>query len=88
MKPVVYILKSESGKYYIGSTDNLDRRLNQHNSGHTHSTKRMGNLSLVFCQEYETLKNARNIEFSLKKLKRKDYIEKIVKEGYIKMMPR
>ena len=88
MKPVVYILKSKSGLYYVGSTDNIERRLVQHNSGHTHSTNRMGDLELVFSQEFPSLKDARNIEFRLKKLKRKYYIEKIVKEGYIKITPR
>ena len=88
MKAFVYFLKTESGKYYIGSTVDLDRRLKQHKSGHTHSTKRMGKLELIFSQEYSNLKDARNIEFNLKKLQRKDYIEKIIKEGYIKMTPK
>ena len=88
MKPVVYILKSNTGKYYIGSTDNLERRLIQHNNGYTHSTKRMGHMIVVFYQEYENLKDARMVESRIKKLKRKDFIEKIVKEGYIKITPR
>lgn len=87
MKPVVYILKSELGKYYVGSTSDLERRLEQHKNGYTPSTRRMGNLKLVFSQEYENLKDARNIEFNIKKFKRKDVIEKIIKEGYIKIMP-
>ncbi len=88
MKPVVYILKSETGKYYVGSTNNLERRLSQHVSGQTHSTKRMGSMNLVFQQEYNTLTDARSVELRLKKLKRKDFVEKIVKEGYIKIAPR
>ncbi len=88
MKPVVYILKSNLGKYYIGSTYNLERRLAQHAEGHTHSTKRMGYMELVFSQEYKSLKDARNVEFHIKKLKRKDFVEKIVKEGYIRITPR
>lgn len=88
MKPVVYILKSESGKYYVGSTNDLERRLIQHSSGHTHSTKRMGNLKLVFSQEFVSLQDARQIEICIKKLKRKDFVEKIIKEGYIKITPR
>lgn len=88
MKAFVYILKTESGKYYIGSTSDLPRRLIQHLSGHTYSTKRMGKKELIFSQEYSSLEDARNVEFKLKKLKRRDYIEKILKEGYIKIMPR
>ncbi len=88
MNFVVYILKSELGKYYIGSSNNLERRLKQHKDGFTHSTKRMGKMNLVFSQEYQSLEDARSIEFKLKKLKRKDFIEKIIEEGYIKIMPR
>lgn len=72
----------------MGSTDNLERRLNQHKSGHTASTKRMGELKLVFSQKFDTLKEARGIEAKLKRLKRKDYIEKVIKDGYIKILPK
>jgi len=87
MRSFVYILKSDSGKYYIGSTNDLPRRLEQHKRGNTPTTKRMGCVSLVFSQEYDSLKDARNIEFRIKKLKRKDYIEKIINEGHIKILP-
>ena len=48
----------------------------------------MGHMIVVFYQEYENLKDARMVESRIKKLKRKDFIEKIVKEGYIKITPR
>jgi len=83
----VYILKSEKEKYYIGSTTDIERRMEQHKGGHTPSTHRMGKLELVFSQKFETLENARNIESRLKKFKRRDYIEKIVKDGFIKILP-
>jgi predicted GIY-YIG superfamily endonuclease len=55
--------------------------------GFTPSTKRFGQIELVFSKEYETLKEARKIEMKLKKLKRKDYIQKIIEDGDIKMRP-
>ena len=85
MPGFVYILKDEKGKLYIGSTDNLDKRMRQHKAGHTQTTRRMKNAVLVFSQKYPTLEQARKIERKLKKLKRKDYIEKIIKDGYIKI---
>lgn len=82
----VYILKSlRDGRYYIGSTTNIEKRLKHHKGGFTPSTKRFGGVELVFQQKYESLKNARYIEKRLKKLKRKDYLEKIIKDGYIKL---
>lgn len=86
--PHVYILESiNDGRYYIGSTDDLELRIKHHISGHTPSTKRFGKIKLVFSQEYETLKEARIIEKKLKKLKRKDYLQKIIQDGFIKMKP-
>lgn len=82
----VYILKSEkNSKYYIGSTNNYKKRIQQHNSGNVRFTKSIRPLKLVLVQEYKNISIARKIENKLKKLKRKDYIDKIVKEGFIKL---
>lgn len=83
----VYILKTKSGKYYVGSTENLSTRLAHHIGGHTPSTKKLGAEALLLSQEYETLKDARSVEYKIKNLKRKDYIEKMLKDGYIKVKP-
>jgi putative endonuclease len=84
----IYILESlKDGRYYIGSTINLETRLKHHQGGHTPSTKGFGEIKLVFSQQYNSLKEARIIEKRLKKLKRKDYIKKIIEDGYIKMIP-
>lgn len=83
----VYILKTKSGKYYVGSTTDITARLEHHFGGHTPSTKSLKAEEVLLKQEYKTLKEARLIEKKIKKLKRKDYIEKIVKDGYIKIKP-
>ena len=46
-----------------------------------------GGVHLVFSQKYENLNDARSVERKLNKLKRKDYIKKIIKDGFIKMRP-
>ena len=84
----VYILKSlRNGRFYIGSTINLEKRLKHHFGGFTPSTKRFGKMELVLSQEYSTLSEARKIENKIKKLKRKDYIEKMIKDKIIKLHP-
>jgi len=84
----VYILKSvRYDRFYIGSTTNLEERLKHHFSGFTPSTKRLGEIKLILSQKYPTLKQARSVEKKLKRLKRKDHIERIVKDGIIKMRP-
>lgn len=83
--PYVYILQNTKGNFYIGSTTDLEERLKHHKGGYTPSTSKMGDLNLVFSQKFDTFKKARQIENRLKKLKRHDYIEKIVSDGFLKM---
>lgn len=85
MKGFVYILKDEQGVFYVGSTDKPDRRIIQHQKGYTQTTSRMENVQLVLLQECESLKVARQVERKVKSLKRKDYIEKMVRDGHIKL---
>ena len=81
----VYILQSErNGKYYIGSTNDIRRRLKQHNSGMHLSSKRLAPFKLKLFQEYASDQEARQIETKLKKLKRRDYIKRILNDGIIK----
>ena len=48
----VYMLRGESGRHDIGSTANLERRLEEHHRGQTYSTKRLGgNLEVVAAVE-------------------------------------
>lgn len=83
----VYILKGSSGRYYVGSTDNIQRRLGQHKRGHTSTTKRIGSpIELVFLQEFSTLDQARATEKRIKSWKRRDFIEKVIKDGRIKVI--
>ena len=82
----VYILQNPTnGRFYIGSTTDIGKRIAHHRGGFTPSTKRLGAINLVLKQEYPDLPTARIIERKLKKLKRRDYIEKIVREGIITM---
>ena len=83
----VYILQTKAGKYYVGSTINLEKRLLHHLGGFTPSTKVLGAERLLLSQEYSTLSDARYVERKIKKLKRRDYVEKIVQEGYIRILP-
>ena len=85
MKGFIYILKSDLGVYYVGSTSDIDRRLRQHKSGTTRTTRNKNIQNLVFLQEYNFLSQARKIEKKIKNLKRKDYIERIIADGYIKV---
>jgi len=63
-----YILYSEKiRKYYVGSTQDLETRLSQHNSGHTKSTKGKGPLKMVLSFLFETRSEAMQLERQIKK---------------------
>jgi len=84
MDGYVYILRSiRNRRFYIGSTDNIERRLKEHKEGMCHTTKRFLPVELVLYQKYDSLTRARDIELRLKRMKRKDIIQRIVNEGKI-----
>jgi predicted GIY-YIG superfamily endonuclease len=66
----VYILRGSSGRYYIGSTENLARRVDEHRRGSNHTTRRLGaELELVISRVVEDAAEARRIELALKRKK-------------------
>jgi putative endonuclease len=70
-----YILKSEkTNKLYIGHTENLERRLFEHNSNQSKSTKNKGPWKLIFSKEFSTRSDAMKFELKLKSIKNKDYL--------------
>jgi len=74
-----YILESEiNGKYYIGSTQNTQKRLKQHNSGKSHSTQYARPWKLIFTKEFQTRSEAVKYEKYLKSLKKRVQLEKII----------
>jgi putative endonuclease len=64
----VYGIKSESsGRIYIGQTSNLETRMKQHSAGKVLSTQNDCPWSLVALKGFETRREARWLEFQLKK---------------------
>lgn len=85
-KGYVYILQSsKTNNYYVGSTNNIIDRLQKHNSGFVKSTRARGPWELRFCQEYDSLTNARRIEYKIKQLKNKKIIQQIIEDKKIKL---
>ena len=62
-----YVLKStKDSNYYYGSTDDLKRRIMQHQSGSVGSTECRLPLSLIYYEAYQTLGLARQRERQVK----------------------
>lgn len=63
----VYILKSiDRNWYYVGSTNSLERRLNEHNKGKVSSTKSKIPLEIVKTFSFESENEARLYEHRIK----------------------
>ena len=66
----VYILRTSSNTLYIGQTNNLERRLEEHKNNKTKSAKYIryfSSFDLIFKEMYSTRKEAMNREIQLKK---------------------
>jgi putative endonuclease len=75
----MYVLKNtKTERYYIGSTNNLERRIKQHANGHTRTTRVLGALTLVYKEEFSSILEARQREKKLKSYKSKKYIEWLI----------
>ncbi|HEY4488713.1 MAG TPA: GIY-YIG nuclease family protein [Candidatus Paceibacterota bacterium] len=77
----VYILRSEkNGKLYKGLTEDLRRRLDEHNSGHSGFTKSGAPWKLVYYEAFISRRDARREELFLKSGKGKERIKYLLTE--------
>jgi len=78
-----YIIQNPSGILYKGSTDNLKKRLEQHN-GKTifrSFTAKRGPWKLVYFEEFLTRKEATDRERFFKSGKGREFISKVIEAG-------
>jgi putative endonuclease len=77
----VYILKSKiNGSYYKGSTENLQRRIREHNEGKEIYTSRLRPWDLVWYCEKTSLSEARKLEYKLKNITSVKRLEVFIKK--------
>jgi len=78
----VYLLKSlKDNKYYIGQTDNLERRFGEHNSGKSKSTKNRRPFILIGYENYSTRNEARYREYRIKNsIEKQEFIKEMLKQ--------
>lgn len=78
----VYILTCADGTLYVGSTNDIEKRLHQHNNlkSGAHYTKIRRPVSLSYFEKVTTFSEARSREGALKRLTRKEK-EKVIKNS-------
>ena len=80
MKYYVYILQCSDSTLYIGTTNNLEKRLSAHNKSKYGAkyTKTRRPVALVYSENCKTRGNALKREHALKKLTRKEKLSFII----------
>ena len=76
----VYVIQSETGQSYIGQTQNLEKRLQQHNLGKSGYTRRGKNWRLVYSEEFSTRKKALLREAELKTSKGRKFVHSLLEK--------
>jgi putative endonuclease len=75
----LYILQSEkSGRFYVGSTTDLDRRLTEHNAGQTISTRNRGPWNVVHREQFDDAIVAKARELEIKSWKSHRSIQELI----------
>jgi len=77
----IYILQCADGSFYIGCTNDLEKRIKQHNNSKwgAHYTKIRRPVMLKYWEEFKTLKEARRREAEIKGWRREKKLELINK---------
>ncbi len=76
-----YILQCSDGTLYTGWTNNLEKRLREHNGGQgAKYTRGRRPVKLVYAEEHETKREAMQRESQIKRLTRKE--KQALIEGY------
>jgi putative endonuclease len=79
-KFTIYIIKSIEGYGYTGITEDLEKRLNEHNNKLlSFWTKRGTNWKLIYKEEFNTRSEAMKREKWLKTGVGRDYLKKVLK---------
>ena len=73
----VYVLRSlKNGRLYTGSTNDLQRRLQEHQRGKNRYTRHAGPFELMYKEEYSTRLDARQRELFLKSGQGRELLKK------------
>jgi putative endonuclease len=68
----------KDGTYYVGTSKNVETRLEQHNRGAGRSTRARRPWRLIYTEEHNTRSEAGRREREIKKQKSRSYIESII----------
>jgi putative endonuclease len=74
----VYVIQNPDGKFYVGISDDVGRRIGQYNVGDSRWTRGKGPWILIWQSEEMNLSSARKLELLLKRQKGGDGFYKLI----------
>ncbi len=74
----VYVIRNRDGKFYIGLSNDIHNRVNQHNVGESKWTRGKGPWTLIWQSEEMRLSDARKLELLLKRQKGGDGVYNMI----------
>jgi len=75
-----YVIRSiATGRFYVGHTENLTKRVYEHNNNRTASIRNRGPWELVHSEEFATRSEAMRRELQIKKMKSHKWIEQLAR---------
>ncbi|MBW2006029.1 MAG: GIY-YIG nuclease family protein, partial [Deltaproteobacteria bacterium] len=79
----VYVLKCKDDSFYIGQTDDIKRRIDDHKKGKVSWTKSKWPIEIILLEEYSSRKEAVNREKNLKTGFGKKWLKREYTEGHL-----
>jgi putative endonuclease len=76
----VYVLIDDDKKIYKGMTNNLKRRLSEHQRGKTTTTRKMKNIKLIYSENFDDFKEARKRELYFKTAAGRRFLKKKIEK--------
>jgi putative endonuclease len=74
----VYVIQNREGKFYIGLSDDVGRRIDQHNFGGSKWTRGKGPWKLIWQSHGMNLSDARKLELMFKRQKGGDGLYRMI----------
>ena len=76
-----YILRCKDGSYYVGATNDIEKRLERHQKGYSKYTKNKRPVELIYKESYKNKSMALKREKQIKSWKNRKAIERLIIVG-------
>ncbi len=77
----MYVMRNDTnGRFYVGSTSNIDRRIKEHNESKRRSVTHFGKYYLVYKEDFLTRREAFQREKQVKSYKGGNAFKKLLRE--------